>query len=123
VVAALVGYPLADEPKPIDYAATPPMFRALEELEGLAPATWYVNVLATYPEQRGKGHGAQLLGAADRIAADLGCGGLSIIVSDSNKGARRLYERCGYRFRARRPMVKEDWENPGRNWVLLTKVR
>ena len=30
---------------------------------------------------------------------------------------------CGYREAARRRMVKEDWQNPGTDWVLLTKAR
>jgi len=42
-------------------------------------------------------------------------------VSDGNHGARRLYERHDYRFRAQRLMVKEEWENRGTNWVLPTK--
>ena len=46
---------------------------------------------------------------------------LSIIVSDSNTGARRLYERTGYREVARRRKIKEDWQNPGTDWVLLLK--
>ncbi len=48
--------------------------------------------------------------------------GLSIIVTDANENARRLYERCGYRSAAVRSMVKEDWKNPGENWLLLTKA-
>jgi ribosomal protein S18 acetylase RimI-like enzyme len=80
-----------------------------------------VNVLAAYPEQRGKGCGAALLALADRIAAEGGRRGMSIIVADANTGARRLYERSGYREVASRPMVKEDWQHPGRDWVLLTK--
>jgi GNAT superfamily N-acetyltransferase len=79
----------------------PAMFRPLQELENLAPATWYVNVLAAYHEHRGKGHGTALFGLAERLAADVGRRGLSIIVSDANLGARRLYERCGYRETAR----------------------
>jgi len=45
---------------------------------------------------------------------------MSIIVSDANSGARRLYQRAGYAEVATRPMVKEDWVNDGENWVLLT---
>ena len=93
----------------------------MQELENLAPGTWYVNVLAAYPEQRGKGYGAALLGLADRIAVDARNRGLSIIVADTNTGARRLYERCDYRETATRRMVKEDWQHPGTAWVLLTK--
>ena len=43
------------------------------------------------------------------------------MVSDANEGARRLYQRCGYRERARRAMIKECWKHPGENWVLLVK--
>jgi ribosomal protein S18 acetylase RimI-like enzyme len=116
----LIGYPLPKRAEPIP-PDLPPLFRPLQELENLAPATWYVNVLAVYPEHRGRGLGSGLLALAERIAADLGSSGLSIIVSDANAGARRLYERRGYREAAARPMVKEGWENAGRNWVLLVK--
>ena len=47
--------------------------------------------------------------------------GMSIIVSDANTGARRLYERHGYSERASRTMVKDEWVNDGENWVLLVK--
>ncbi|KAB2912122.1 MAG: GNAT family N-acetyltransferase [Hyphomicrobiaceae bacterium] len=120
VVAGLIGYPLPDRPEPIA-ADMPAMFVPLQELENLVPGTWYVNVLAAYPEERGKGHGSALLALAERMAADTGRSGLSIIVSDANTGARVLYERCGYRERAQRRMVKEDWRHAGTNWVLLTK--
>jgi ribosomal protein S18 acetylase RimI-like enzyme len=121
IVASLVGYPLPDAPEPIAYDQMPPMFVPLQELENTAPRTWYVNVLATYPQYRGQGYGTRLLGIADRLAAATARTGLSIIVSDANAGARRLYERCGYRELAMRPMIKERWENPGENWVLLVK--
>ncbi len=121
VVACLVGYKLPKAPEPIDYTALPPMFVPMQELENLAPGTWYVNVLACHPAERGKGYGARLLSEAEERASASGCGGLSIIVSDANAGARRLYERHFYREIARRRMVKEDWENPGESWVLLVK--
>jgi len=121
VIACLIGYALPDDPEPIDYATMPPMFVALQELENLAPATWYVNVVAAYPEHRGRGLGTMLLRLAQELAADTACKGLSIIVSDANTGARRLYERTGYKQIATRPAVKEDWKNPVKDWVLLVK--
>jgi ribosomal protein S18 acetylase RimI-like enzyme len=116
-VATLIGYPLPETPEPIA-ADMPAMFVPLQELENVAPGTWYVNVLATYPKYRGRGHGTALLGLAEQMAAGRG---LSIIVSNGNPGALRLYERCGYRRVAERPMVKESWQNPGTAWVLLVK--
>ena len=121
VVAALIGYPLPDDPDPVNYDDMPPMFVPLQQLEDLVAGTWYVNVLATYPEYRGKGHGTELLSIAERLAADSNRSGLSIIVSDANTGARRLYERSGYVEKATRPMIKESWDGDGRNWVLLER--
>jgi ribosomal protein S18 acetylase RimI-like enzyme len=122
VAAGLIGYRLPDRPEPIP-DTMPPMFVPLQQLENLAPGTWYVNVLAAYPEHRGKRSGTALLAIAETLAAATASVGLSIIVSDSNTGARRLYERCGYGEVARRTKIKEDWRNPGTEWVLLTKSR
>jgi ribosomal protein S18 acetylase RimI-like enzyme len=119
--ACLIGYPQPEHPEPIDYAAMPPIFVPLQELENLAANSWYVNVLAAYPDFRGQGLGTKLLAIADELADATGKSGLSLIMSDANEGARRLYERRGYREAGARPMVKEDWENQGRNWILLTK--
>ena len=121
VVAGLIGYALPDRPESID-DAMPAMFVPLQELENLAPGTWYVNVLAAYPEHRGRGYGGALLAVADRLAEDAGNRGLSIIVADTNTGARKLYERSGYREAGKRKMIKEDWQHPGTDWVLLTKA-
>ena len=97
------------------------MFVPLQELENLAPGTWYVNVLAAYPEHRGKGYGRALLGIAERIAA-----------SEKRPGPQhhRLRRQCRRHAplsalrlpgAARRAKVKEDWVAPGTDWVLLVK--
>jgi ribosomal protein S18 acetylase RimI-like enzyme len=121
VVASLIGYPLEDAPAPTDYSDLPSMFVPLQQLEDMVPGTWYVNVLATYPESRGRGIGSELLSIAEGIATRLSKRALSIIVADTNEGARRLYERHGYSEVARRAMVKYDWAHPGADWVLLLK--
>lgn len=123
IAGALVGYPVADEPEPVDPANTPPMFVPLVELENLAAGTWYVNAVAAFPEARGHGLGSELMRWAERRAADLGLRGVSLIVSDANHGARRLYERLGYAATASRPMVKDGWQSGGENWVLMIKDR
>ncbi len=122
VAACLIGYPLPDEPETTDETTMPAMFVPLQQLENLAPGTWYVNVLACYPRWRNKGIGTALLKHAEKLAAAAGVkNGLSVIVADSNIGARRLYERMGYRQAADRPMVKESWVSPGSAWILLIK--
>ena len=116
----LIGYGIPDNPEPVA-PNTQAMFVPLQELENLAPSTWYINVLAVLPGHRGRGLGTKLLGLADRIARSLKKKGLSLIVSDANAGARRLYERCGFAEKASRPIIEDGWTHEGRNWVLLTK--
>lgn len=123
IAGALVGYPVADEPEPVDPANTPAIFVPLIELENLAAGTWYVNAVAAFPEARGLGVGSELMRSAERRAVELGLRGVSLIVSDANRGARRLYERLGYAETASRPMVREQWQNDGENWVLMMKDR
>jgi ribosomal protein S18 acetylase RimI-like enzyme len=120
VAAGLIGYRLPDRPEPIA-ETMPAMIVPLQELENLAPGSWYVHVLAAYPEHRNQRHGTALLALAERLARAAGCGSLSLIVSDTNTSARRLYERCGYGETARRTKIKEDWDNAGTQWVLMTK--
>ena len=116
----LIGSEIPNNPDPIP-DDLPTMFVPLQELENLAPNTWYINVLAVRPQFRRLGLGTKLLGLADETTEALGKPGLCVIVSDANSGAHRLYERCGYRESGTRPMVKENWANHGQNWVLLTK--
>ena len=66
IAACLVGYRLDD---PYDLGALddiPELFRPLVLLEAKAPGSWYVNVLATFPEFRRHGIGLELLGIAER---------------------------------------------------------
>ena len=117
----LIGYAIPDEPVAIG-DDMPPMFVPLQELENLAPSTWYVNVVAVQPQFRGLGLGTQLLGFAEETARSLAKRGMSVITADTNRGAQRLYERCGYREAATRPMVKEGWRSEAQGWVLLTRT-
>ncbi|MEL7544908.1 MAG: GNAT family N-acetyltransferase, partial [Pseudomonadota bacterium] len=99
----------------------PAMFRPLQELENLAPATWYINVLAVVPGARGQGHGRRLLAYADELARSSNVCATSLIVADRNAGARQLYETAGYTVRADRAIVKEDWVSESENWILMTR--
>jgi len=120
LAGCLIGYEIPDCVEAIA-ADMPAMFRPLQELENLAPGTWYVNVLAVLPAHRNKGIGTRLLALADKLSISKNKRGMSLIISDGNTDARRLYESCGYSEVAVRPMVKEDWVNEGQNWVLLVK--
>ena len=121
VIASLTGYTIGSEPTAIG-TDFPNLFRPMHELENQALESWYVNVLACYPEHRGKGLGSRLLDLADEIARNDNSKKMSVIVASNNVDARRLYERKGYVEIATAPCVKEDWETETENWVLLVKL-
>lgn len=117
VASLLVTYRIGAEPEPVDPTTAPAIFVPLAELENLALDTQYVNVLATKEEHRNQGHGSRLLEKAHELAQGRR---LSIIVSDANSNAMRLYGAHGYRPIASRPIVKtEGWSCKGDNWVLM----
>ena len=126
VAAGLVGYVIAPEhdatrraPGAGEAAKLPAMVRPLVELEALVPGHWYVNILATYPEYRGRGIGAALLAHAEGRARAAGSHDMALIVASQEEGARRLYHRIGYRELARRQRV--DGSPDGGAWVLMAK--
>lgn len=121
VIGCLLGYPLPDVPEPFDPGDTPPIFRPLLELEGLAAGSWYVNVLAIEAGWRNLGLGRRLLAHADRLAAETGRQGTSLIVADHNTAARRFYAREGYREIASRRIVKNGWHTAAEHWILCRK--
>lgn len=121
IAACMIAYRLSNAPTVYSHDDVPAVVAPLYELENVVPGTWYINVLASFPEYRGRGYGAELLQLSELMARDAQCKGLSLIVSDENTAARRLYERHGYTERATLPIVKEGWEHAGENWVLLVK--
>ncbi len=119
-IAGLTGHAIGADPKPVG-EEMPAMFRPLQELENQALNSWYVNVLACYPDHRGKGYGTRLLGIAEQIAAASKLEKMSVIVAGNNAGAKRLYEKQGYQEIARRPCISNGWQTDTKEWVLLIK--
>jgi ribosomal protein S18 acetylase RimI-like enzyme len=121
IAGLLLGYRLADPYDTGDLERLPALVRPLVELESVAPASWYVNALAAFPEFRNKGLGTRLLAEADTIARKMKAPSLSIIVAEANEGAKRLYLRSGYAETARRRLVPFPGLPHGGDWLLLTK--
>jgi len=120
VAAGLVGYRVGNTPEETE--GLPAMFVPLVELENLALGSFYVNVLATFPEFRRMGLGQRLM--RDVPARAGGQGPYSIIVADKNLPAATLYAEEGYMEIARRPIVEDGgWGCASDNWVLLVRHR
>lgn len=121
VLACLVDYPLDDPYDAGDFNELPEVVRPLVELESKAPGSWYINVLAAFPEFRGQGIGARLLALAEDHGRAKKSKLASLIVAEENAGAVRLYARNGYRDVARAPLVAFPGCAHGGDWVLMTK--
>ena len=121
IAACLVGYPLDD---PYDLASlddVPKQFQPLVRLEAQAPGSWYVNVLATFPEFRGLGLGTKLLKIAETTAREAGAPACCIIVGSWNDRAARLYQHAGYETTAsERAILPPDFSHAG-DWLLMIR--
>jgi ribosomal protein S18 acetylase RimI-like enzyme len=127
VAGGLVGYRIAEvhdrayrTAGDSNAPAMPAFVEALVELEAMVPGHWYVNILATYAEHRGRGIGKALLSYADGLARASAAKGLALIVASGNAGARRLYEAAGYREKASRPVLDAGVDHG--DWLLMTRA-
>jgi len=121
VAGMLLGYRLPDpyETGPLDQL--PAVVRPLVELEALVPGAWYINAVATCTEYRGRGIGRELMAWADQCADSCGAVNLTLIVAEENTGARKLYEKLGYRVVAKRAIVPFPGCPHTGDWMLLEK--
>ena len=104
-----------------DSADQPDVYGPVLELEALAAGSWYLNVVAVYPEFRGRGIGSALLGEAEEIARQAGAAHLSLLVEEANGAALRLYLKHGFREWARRPYIPFPGSTDVGDWLLLGK--
>lgn len=120
VAAAIVSYPLPPGKEPQSLEDVPPIFRPLEALENAAMPSWYVNVLATYKDNRRNGMASALLAHVEARAKAEGYDRMSLITGDINP-ALGYYQRLGFAEAGRAEIVKDGWVYGGDQWVLLTR--
>ncbi len=121
VEAVCISFALADPYDTGDVSSFPAYIHPLIELESKAPGTWYINVLATYPDFRSQGRGTALLEDAFAKGRQNGFSQSSIIVSQENTPAKRLYERSGFKETARAPIIPYPGAEMKGEWLLLMK--
>jgi ribosomal protein S18 acetylase RimI-like enzyme len=121
VAGALVGRPIPVPYERRDAGDLPKPFAPVLELEALAAGSWFLNILALYPEYRGQGLGSAMLSKAEEIGNAMGASQISIIVEGANPSALKLYLRCGYTERARRPYIAFPGSMDEGDWILLMK--
>ena len=119
VLALCIAFPLSDPYDTGDMSTYPDYIQPLVELESKAPGSWYINVLATYPEYRRKGYGKALMTETFERGRAQGFKTTSIIVNRQNMAAFHLYEKLGFKESESaeiRPIQGCDIKG---EWVLL----
>ena len=120
-VAMMLAYRLPDATDAEDLDELPELIRPLVELEQCVPGTYYINMIATFPENRNMGIGSKLMFAADQLAIKHGCDTLSVEVFEQNEGALRLYQRQDFEVIDSRPVVPHPCYAYDTNILLLTR--
>jgi ribosomal protein S18 acetylase RimI-like enzyme len=101
VAGMLVAFPMH-----VDLNAEPepdPVLRPYAVLE--EDASYYICGVALFPEYRGQGMGSRFMEIAEADAGRKGLLKTSLLVFEENCGAKRLYDRLGYRVVARKTVV------------------
>lgn len=117
VAGMLTGYPM---PPPRESEKwQEPVLKPIFELMAAAVGDWFVDALAVYPEQRGKGVASMLLGNALARGAGAGAAAISLIAASDNRPALTLYEKHGFTERDRRTYVGTDGREAAEKYHLL----
>jgi len=124
VAGMLLAYRLSDAEAADDLPDVPDFIRPLLELERCVPGSFYINMLATYPQYRGRGVGRGLMAVVDGLATAVGCQTIAVEVFEQNAGALRLYRRLGYQVADERAVVPHPCHPyKGRILLLIRQVR
>ncbi|WP_341501487.1 GNAT family N-acetyltransferase [Gallaecimonas sp. GXIMD4217] len=116
VVGMLVAFPMQVDPSETQSDPVLAPYSKLEE-----DNSYYICGMALFPAFRGRGVGKQLLALAEQHAREKGFSKLSLIVFEQNTGAKRLYERSGYREVAREPVYPHPLIHHTGDAVLMVK--
>jgi len=121
VVGMLLAYKLPSSSYDENLNDYPEFFRPMIELELCVPNSYYLNMLATYPNFRGKSVGLNLLSTVSASAINAGCELVSIEVFEQNLEALRLYQRLGYKIVEKRKIKPHSCHPYTGGILLLTK--
>ena len=83
------------------------VIQAMAGLKAMADGTAYLNRFAIAPAMRGNGLSARLMAELIAIARERGDTAMSLWVYGSNRIARRVYDRLGFRIVAQREATED----------------
>jgi ribosomal protein S18 acetylase RimI-like enzyme len=121
VAGLLLGYLLPDPYDMPDLATLSEAMKPLLRLEARVPGSWYLNILAVYPEFRRVGMGRMLLEVAVELARSAGVRVISLIAASENHRAVSVYTKAGFKILDRVPLVSLPEVKLSGEWLLMTR--
>jgi GNAT superfamily N-acetyltransferase len=87
------------------------------------PVSWHIDAMAVLPEYQGRGLGREFIEIAKSQCRHNGFDMLSLHIVESNEGARRLYQRCGFKAADRVPIPDEaNLSHLGGNILMVCDI-
>ena len=93
----------------------------LLELEAAAPESYYVNIIAVFPQNRRSGAGFALMQEAERLARLENFRTMSLCTFDAADGPLAFYRRLGFEVRDMRPIEPHPAIAVVGNFVLMAR--
>jgi len=112
----LVAFPMHTDPSDVEEDPVLAAYKELEEND-----SYYICGMGLFPDYRGRSIGTELLALAEEHARDKGFSKLSLLVFEQNTGARKLYERTGYRETRRAPIYPHPLIHYTGDAILMVK--
>ncbi|KPK12335.1 MAG: hypothetical protein AMJ68_02270 [Acidithiobacillales bacterium SG8_45] len=122
IAGMLLAYRLPSKEEAENLYDYPEFIRPLIELEQCVPDSFYINMLASYPQYRNKGIGTALMSTVNKLAQNANCQTVSVEVFGQNEGALRLYQRLGYHIVESRDVIPHPCHKYTGKIFLLTKA-
>ncbi len=119
ILGMLSAFPMCVDPAAVPDPDPDPVlapYAALEE-----DKSYYICGVALFPAFRGRGLGTRLMAHAEGLARERTLAKLSLIVFEKNTGAKRLYDRLGYRVVARAAIVPHPLIHLDGDALLMVK--
>jgi ribosomal protein S18 acetylase RimI-like enzyme len=93
----------------------------LLELEESAGDSYYVNIIAVFPQHRGSGAGYALMLEAERLAREQKFQRMSLCTFDGDPGLLKFYRRQGFATKDSRPIGTHPAIGATGNFVMMTR--
>lgn len=119
IAGMLVAFPMPEPDDSGEDTETDPVLAPYGRLE--QHNSYYICGMAVFPEYRGMGIGTKFLEIAQKKAKELNLPQLSLIVFEGNEGAKKLYERHGFRVTARERIVPHELIHHTGHALLMVK--